>query len=102
MRRRLKKRVFDNPRLERERLVSELWPIAFARICDFATFHANGEVDIDFDKACAVGAVVKVRVRKDGRGRTTTIDLPHKLWALLLLAKYLITPEQLAGGAVGT
>jgi hypothetical protein len=81
--------------MEADRVVHELAKIAFANIGDFAKFSQDGKIDVDFDKAREIGAVVSVVERKVGRGknartvRTTSIKMPDCTQALIKLGKHL-------------
>jgi len=96
MRTRTKTRVHEDPDMEAIRIMRELAKVAFSNMADFATFGISGEIiEIDFDKAREVGAVVSDVTRKVGRGkkagtvRTTTITMPDKCKALIQLGRHL-------------
>ena len=84
-----------DPRIEADRVVRDLAKVAFGNMADFVQFDKNGIVSIDYDKAREAGAIVSVVTRKVGRGknartvRSTKIQLPYKLRALVLLGKHL-------------
>jgi phage terminase small subunit len=92
------KKITDGtePSIDADRVMQDLAKIAFANMADFARFGDDGQIHIfDYEKAREVGAKVSVVTRTVGRGknarevRRTSIKMPNKVRALILLGKRL-------------
>ena len=59
----------ENASAGAERAVRDLAKVAFANILDFASFRADGSVQIDRKKAREVGAKVSITLAKSDRDR---------------------------------